>query len=144
MVIKLYKSSSDPRVVSKSLFDEISYNSATARDAFDIMGGSIVIATNSDLSGYNYAHVDDVNRYYYIKDITILREGVWQLELAIDVLMTYADKIRSLHGTVDRQTNLNNGYISDPEYKALTFSQIVTKTFPNEMTNDTIILMTIG
>lgn len=144
MVIKLYKSSSDPRVVSKSLSDEISYNSATARDAFDIMGGSIVIATSSDLSGYNYAHVDDVNRYYYIKDITVLREGVWQLELAIDVLMTYADEIRSLHGTVDRQTNLNNGYISDPEYKALTFSQIVTKTFPNEMTNDTIILMTIG
>lgn len=144
MVIKLYKSSSDPRVVSKSLSDEISYNSATARDAFDIMGGSIVIATSSDLSGYNYAHVDDVNRYYYIKDITVLREGVWQLELAIDVLMTYAAEIRSLHGTVDRQTNLNNGYISDPEYKALTFSQIVTKTFPNEMTNDTIILMTIG
>lgn len=144
MVIKLYKSSSDPRVVSKSLSDEISYNSATARDAFDIMGGSIVIATSSDLSGYNYAHVDDVNRYYYIKDITVLREGVWQLELAIDVLMTYAAEIRSLHGTVDRQTNLNNGYISDPEYKALTFSQIVTKTFPNGMTNDTIILMTIG
>lgn len=144
MVIKLYKSSSDPRVVSKSLSDEISYNSATARDAFDIMGGSIVITTSSDLSGYNYAHVVDVNRYYYIKDITVLREGVWQLELSIDVLMTYAAEIRALHGTVDRQTNLNNGYISDPEYKALTFSQIVTKTFPNEMTNDTIILMTIG
>ena len=144
MVIKLYKSSSDPRVVSKSISDEISYNSATARDAFDVMGGSVVIATATDLSHYNYAYIVDVGRYYYINDITILRDDVWQLSLSVDVLMTYADDIRALHGTVDRQTNVKNGYISDPEYQALTYSAIVTKAFPNAMTDDHIILMTVG
>ena len=144
MDIKLYHCSSDPRVVTKDISDMVSYNSATARDAFDVMGGSIIIATASDLSDYNYAYITDVGRYYYITDITVLRDGVWQLTLSVDVLMTYSDAIRALHGTVDRQTNVNNGYISDPEYKALTFSAIVTKTFPNEMNSDSIILMTIG
>lgn len=144
MDIKLYHCSSDPRVVTKDISDMVSYNSATARDAFDVMGGSIIIATASDLSDYNYAYITDVGRYYYITDITVLRDGVWQLTLAVDVLMTYDTAIRALHGTVDRQTNVNNGYISDPEYKALTFSAIVTKTFPNEMNSDSIILMTIG
>lgn len=144
MQIVLYKCSSDPRVVTKTLSDAITYSTATARDAFDVMGGSIIIATSSDLSGYNYAYISDVGRYYYIKDITVLRDGVWQLTIAIDVLMTYDSAIRALHGTVDRQTNVNNGYISDPEYNALTFSAIVTKAFPNEMNNDSIILMTIG
>lgn len=144
MEIKLYHCSSDPRVVTKNISDVVSYNSATARDAFDVMGGSIIIATSSDLSDYNYAYITDVGRYYYITDITVLRDGVWQLTLAVDVLMTYDASIRALHGTVDRQTNVNNGYISDPEYKALTFSAIVTKAFPNEMTNDSIILMTVG
>ena len=144
MDIKLYHCSSDPRVVTKDISDMVSYNSATARDAFDVMGGIIIIATASDLSDYNYAYITDVGRYYYITDITVLRDGVWQLTLAVDVLMTYNTAIRALHGTVDRQTNVNNGYISDPEYKALTFSAIVTKTFPNEMNSDSIILMTIG
>lgn len=144
MYIKLYHCSSDSRVVTKDISDMVSYNSATARDAFDVMGGSIIIATASDLSDYNYAYITDVGRYYYITDITVLRDGVWQLTLAVDVLMTYSAAIRALHGTVDRQTNVNNGYISDPEYKALTFSAIVTKTFPNEMNSDSIILMTIG
>ena len=144
MDIKLYHCSSDPRVVTKNISDMVSYNSATARDAFDVMGGSIIIATSSDLSDYNYAYITDVGRYYYITDITVLRDGVWQLTLAVDVLMTYNAAIRALHGTVDRQTNVNNGYISDPEYKALTFSAIVTKAFPNEMTDDSIILMTVG
>ena len=144
MEIILYKSSSDPRVVTKTISDAITYSTATARDAFDAMGGSIIIATSSDLSDYNYAYISDVGRYYYIKDITVLRDGVWQLTISIDVLMTYDSAIRALHGTVDRQTNVNNGYISDPEYNALTFSAIVTKTFPNAMTSDSIILMTIG
>ena len=144
MVIHLYKCGSDPRTVSKSLTDDITYSDATARDAFDVMGGAIVINTATNISGYNYAYIEDAGRYYYINDITILRNGVWQLSLAIDVLMTYGDQIRALHGTVDRQTNKNNGYISDPEYKALTFSAIVTKAFPNSMTSDSIILMTIG
>ena len=144
MDIKLYHCSSDPRVVTKDISDMVSYNSATARDAFDVMGGSIIIATSSDLSDYNYAYITDVGRYYYITDITVLRDGVWQLTLAVDVLMTYNAAIRALHGTVDRQTNVNNGYISDPEYKALTFSKIVTKSFPAAMDDDSIILMTIG
>ena len=135
MDIKLYHCSSDPRVVTKDISDMVSYNSATARDAFAVMGGSIIIATASDLSDYNYAYITDVGRYYYITDITVLRDGVWQLTLSVDVLMTYSDAIRALHGTVDRQTNVNNGYISDPEYKALTFSAIVTKTFPNFVNN---------
>lgn len=145
MNISLYINKSDPRVLSKNISSStvLSYT-GTARDVFDVMGGDITIATPTDISKYNYCYISDVSRYYFITNIKVIRDGVWQLSLKIDVLMTYNAAIRALSGTVERNTNVNNGYISDPEYKALTYSNIVTKAFPNAMTNDSIILMTVG
>lgn len=98
-----------------------------------------------DLSRANYCHIDDLNRYYYITDVTADgRTGRWRLNLKCDVLMTFASGIRSLSGTVDRQQNKYNGYIPDGEYKQLAYSQITAKAFPNAMNNDTLILMTVG
>ncbi len=145
MNITLYQNKSDPRVVSKDITSATSLSyTGTARDVFDVMGGDITIATPTDISHFNYCYIQEVGRYYYITDIKILRDGVWALSLKIDVLMTYAAGIRSLTGTVDRNTNIGNGYIPDAEYQALCYSKIVAKAFPNAMTNDSIILMTIG
>ena len=145
MTIKLYKVAEDERTVSKTLDNQTSFDaSGTARDTFDVMGGFITIASDTDLTKYNYCYISELSRYYYINDISIIRNGVYLLRLRADVLMTYSPQIRALTGTVDRQENLNNGYIQDGEYQALAYTQIVTKTFPNGMTSDNLILMTVG
>ena len=101
--------------------------------------------TTIDLSRANYCYIDELDRYYYIADVTADgRTGRWRLNLKCDVLMTFKDGIRALRGTVDRQQNLSNGYIPDGEYKELAYSQITAKSFPNGMTNDNLILMTVG
>lgn len=143
--ITLYNEANDKRVVSKTLGTPIAtFTDAVARDSFGVRSGDITITTDTDISKVNYCHISELNRYYYVTDITILRTGVWLLSLRCDVLMTFSGGIRALRGTVDRQENKYNGYIPDGQYKELAYSQITAKAFPNAMNRDTLILMTVG
>lgn len=141
--IKLYKNLSDPREVSKQIVSEAVYN-FTPRGPFSATGGVARIQSETNLSEYNYAYIEDFGRYYFITSITAERADLWSFTLRTDVLMTYADDIRALTGTVDRQEHLRNGYLQDAQYQAKQYRQITTKAFPNSMNNDTIILMTVG
>lgn len=145
MKIILYNQSNDVRKVSKTLGTAVAqFPDAVARDSFDVRRGEITIVTDTDISKCNYCYIEELDRYYYITDITIQRKNVWILSLKCDVLMTFSSGIRALNGTVDRQENKYNGYIPDGEYKQLAYSQITAKAFPNAMNNDTLILMTVG
>lgn len=141
--IKLYKCKSDPREVSKTIESEASYN-FTPRGAFNVSGGSVRIQTDTNLSEYNYAYIEDFGRYYYLTEPTAERADLWSFSLRTDVLMSFGAGIRALTGTVDRQEHLRNGYLQDAQYQAKQYRQITTKAFPNSMNSDTIILMTVG
>ena len=41
----------------------------------------------------NYCYIKEFKRYYYIRDIKLLSGGLYQLQLDVDVLMTYKDII---------------------------------------------------
>ena len=44
-------------------------------------------------SAGNYCFIKEFNRYYYITDIRVLTGGLYQLQLDVDVLMTYKEDI---------------------------------------------------
>lgn len=143
--INLYNQTSDRNVISKTTGTVIlSAADCIARDGFSVRSGAVTLQTDTNISKCNYAYISELGRYYYIDDITIQRAGVYILDLTVDVLMTFASSIRALKGTIDRQESIYNGYIADYGYKALNYSAIVTKEFPNGMTNDQLILMTVG
>lgn len=53
----------------------------------------------------NYARISAFNRYYFITDIISVRRNIWQLELQVDVLMTYKKDFLKLKGFIDRNEN---------------------------------------
>lgn len=143
--ITLYNQTSDRNVITKTIGTAVlTAADCVARDGFSVRSGAITLQTSTDISKCNYAYISELGRYYYIDDITIQRAGVYVLDLSVDVLMTFGSSIRALSGTIDRQENVNNGYIADYGYKALNYSAIVAKEFPNGMTSDQLILMTVG
>ena len=97
-----------------------------------------------NLKNINYCYVADLGRYYYVDNIEMGIGGIMFVNCTVDVLMSFKDSIKNITGTVKRAENLSNGYIIDDNYKALCYSNIVTKKFPNAMENDTFILMTVG
>ena len=142
VTVKLYQVTDDERTVSKTLGTAKEYN-CTFRNEEEILNPEIRINTTDNLSGYNYAYIERYGRYYFVKPSTG-PNNLWSFSGHVDVLMSHKTELLALSGTMVRSESSYNGYLIDPEFKAVAYKKIVTKKFPNAMTNDCFILMTVG
>lgn len=144
MVIKLYKCSSDPKSVNKELSDGIELTGAVARDPVNVVNPVIEYeGDNTTIAGYNYAYIEDYNRYYFLTPQNDSHD-LNTLVLRSDVLTTAAAYLRARQATITRNERLYNSYLTDPDFSAYAFTNVVTKTFPQGIEADSIILMTVG
>lgn len=141
MTLTIYNNTSDKRVLNKAI-TKIADITADIITPTDILNPSFVLDKNNAVG--NYLYCDELHRYYYIDSITQTTAHRVVINCSIDVRMSWADDIKALTGTIDRQENKNNGYIVDNLYKALSYKKIVCKAFPNALNNDSIVLMTVG
>ena len=58
------------------------------REPTDVMNPSIIIEY-SGFPAVNYAHIQDLNRYYFIRNITVEREDLYRLDMHVDVLYSF-------------------------------------------------------
>ena len=86
------------------------------KDEQSILNPVILIGTNENLTVYNYAEINDFNRKYFITDIKVVREGLYEVSLHVDVLSTYDSQIRGVQADIRRQENKFNTYLDDPEF----------------------------
>lgn len=135
MTITFYHNTSENNRVDKSSFLDESTKltiQGTLRDECSIMNPVIMIEyTATATFMYNYCLIPYFNRYYYINNITCVRNGLYRLELSVDVLMTYKTDILQQKAVISRQENEYNLYLPDNSFKVYSYPQIQTKTFPN-------------
>lgn len=118
MEVKLYSMSCEKNVVNKAshitLVDTLQ---GTLREECSLLTPSIVIEIPStalyNINSFNYIYITEFNRYYYIKDVSSVRESLWRINLDIDVLYTYKDKILLHSALIDRQENTYNDMLVD-------------------------------
>lgn len=145
MVIKLYKTESDPKTVDKVLTDELSLT-GVCRDPVNYVDPVIEIQGSSSahmLEGYNYMYIEDFARYYFI-NVTPESYDLNIVNGHCDVLKTASAWLKQRNATITRNQRLYNAYLTDPEFNAYAYTNIITKTFPSGITSDSIILMTVG
>lgn len=65
--------------------------------------------------GYNYCYIVELNRWYFIKDITYLNVGIISIDLQQDLLMTYKDRLMTTEGFVERNEYDFNKSLEDKE-----------------------------
>lgn len=103
-------------------------------------GGSAIMAT------LNYAYIDAFGRYYFIRDRNMLVNGVCELTLESDPLQSFSMTILNTTATIRRQQDERkaDAYITDNKYIGKSYRKIMTRDFPNELTDFSFILMTVG
>lgn len=145
MEVIFYYNMSDARKINKVLRDGETC-SGIPRDEINVMNPTIRFE-KADIFRYNYAYIPELQRYYDVVSRTAYREGIWDIEFAVDVLMSFRNDINNLNVIVDKQSIINNGdeYIDDG---SLVSENVMFKTvydFPQGF-NDTgeYILITAG
>lgn len=113
MEVQFYYNLSDGRVINKNIIIGGNFE-GQARDIVDVMNPVIRFDTDQVLT-YNYAYIPEFQRYYDVVDRTAYREGLWDVTLAVDVLMSFRGDINQLNVVVDKQSMAVNGneYIDD-------------------------------
>jgi len=61
----------------------------------------------------NYVYIPDFNRYYFINDITSVRQNLWRLSLHVDVLMSYKKEILNTKAFISRNEFIYNDKLVD-------------------------------
>lgn len=99
MNITFYVTSSAENVLTKTLTNEYTLT-GTLRDAANIINPVIMVVT--DPTPYNYCYIPQLNRYYYVDEITLYRKNIWVVTLKCDVLMSFKDEIKKLRVVTSR------------------------------------------
>lgn len=102
MELVLYKTADENSKLEKTLSEEETLVGAL-KDGCSVTAPSIMIQTNP--IGYNYAYISEFERYYYIKNVTVVRKNMFLIGLQVDVLMSYKEQIKDLSGVVSRLTS---------------------------------------
>lgn len=113
MNIILFNSNADPIVVDKTEFlsNRLELN-GTLRGSANLLYP--VIDIEADYINHNYCYIEEFNRYYYISDITNIRNNLWRLNLSVDVLYSYKNNILNTNAWIGRSASNYDSYIKDP------------------------------
>lgn len=113
MEVIFYYNASDDRVINKVLIGGERFV-GELREEVNVMS-PVIRFESEDILRFNYAYIPELQRYYSISTITSYREGIWDVEFSVDVLMSFRGEILTLSVIVDKQTMPENGdeYIDD-------------------------------
>ena len=150
MNITLYKTKSANNVINKKLVSEKNLgNSCILADNTSVTSPTVIIGGISSLdsiSDYNYAHISQCHRYYYINDIIALSGGRVKLMLTVDVLKSYASDILASTQLVIRQKNKGKMYLADVDWTVDGRTYLRSQYFNEnhfETQNDSFVLITV-
>lgn len=115
MTIILYNNSDEPNKLNKNItkIDEQEFKFLNSNN---ILMPSILLQRN--LIDFNYVYIEELNRYYFVKDFISNNNSLWTINLLVDCLHTYANEIINCNVHVVRSSTLFNNNLKD-EYNSV-------------------------
>ena len=93
MHVYLYTTPDEKNKLNKTLNNAV-YFEGVLKEETSVIKPSIVIEA-SNLSQYNYMYIGEFGRFYFISDITSVKNNLWRINGVVDVLMSFKDAIES-------------------------------------------------
>ena len=142
--INLYQySAEDNRVDKTSYLTDVATLLGALRTECSIIRPTIDVQFEDNyVPTCNYIYIPIFQRYYFIRNITSVRQKIWRFECEIDVLMTYKTGILGLDAYIARQENDYNDELVDNQLPCEKQSEIMvfdpsdgtdTGTFNNQL-----------
>ena len=145
--ITLMSNSSPTINVNKNL-TTLSTLTGSLRDSMSVIEPVVIIEADDSniniLSSCNYFYIAEFKRYYFVKNITSIRDNLWQIEGHCDVLSSWKSQLLANNGVVRRQENRWNLYLDDGVFKSYQDPLIKTISFPSGFNTQEYVLAIAG
>lgn len=125
----LYNNQSELNKVGKNLVTLVS-SSVILKDETSIID-PVLILTGQMPMICNYLYLQETQRYYFVNNITSVRNNVWELSCHVDVLESFQNGIKNQTAIISRQEKLWNLYLNDGQFKQYQNPIVFQKAFPN-------------
>lgn len=144
MIVKLLTTKDESNKVDKIYTEDIVIE-GKLKDGCSILSPKFILVLEKFPTS-NYAYIEAFNRYYFIDNITVLKEDdhIYEISMSVDVLMSFKDNIRNLTCVISRQENKYNLYLNDNAFKAYSYPQIQTKVFPDGFSDANYFLLAVA
>ena len=130
MDIVTYTSTNDNNYINKKLTNSATISNVTLKNSTDYVNPNLLI--QSDSISFNYVYIEKFGRYYFVREITAMKNNIWSVQLHVDVLMSFRSQIKNVRAITKRQEYLCNNDLIDDRMKLLNYPAIQTNlTFPN-------------
>lgn len=140
MQVEFYHTSDNANTINKKL-QPVNTVDIIFRQAVNEATPFIIMNKNK-LTGSNYVHIPNFNRYYFISNVENYTAKLVRIDLVTDLLMTYKDDI--LNSTVlITATNTPSYFSSNLPTQTKTIKRVVKSDVTLEKENS-LILTTIG
>lgn len=142
--IELYLNSSENNRLEKSI-SRLTTFSGELRSECSIIDPVITFEGSlTQFAGANYLYIPSFNRYYFIRNIRSIRNGLVEVSAHVDVLMSFASAIKGNSAIIKRNANKWNLYLNDGSLKCYQNPMILTKAFPAGFTTQEFVLAVAG
>ena len=110
VTVTLYNNTSDSNVLSKTI-TQVATLQCALKDATELMNPVLIIAGDTIETNVNYVYIPDLERYYFVRNKRQVSAGMVELDLHVDVLMSFKESIRQATALVEVTGNAVNPYI---------------------------------
>lgn len=115
ITMALYEFSGEKTIVDKSNYLKlVGELTGTLRESCSMVS-PIMTIVYPNIPTFNYVYIPNFKRYFFVTDITSVRDGLWNITLRVDVLMTYRYKILSQKCIIARNEFDFNNMIEDTQ-----------------------------
>ena len=137
----LYENNSDSNVINKDLTGRksIDINLKKQNNLMDLV---IKLQTNTNIIKYNYCYIPDFKRFYFIQDIEVYNNNMFNLYLHIDLLETYKQDLQECNCIIGRSEQVNKFYGDNPTLENFIVDKYESDTTPEIKNN--LVLVTMG
>lgn len=108
MLLNLYSTTDDTRKLEKAL-TTVKNITAIPSENVTMLAPAFIVEYDRAILAANYCFIPEFGRYYFIRDITLLKGNRLQINCSVDVLKTYADDLKNCTAVIIR-----NGGIGEP------------------------------
>lgn len=141
MKIYLYNTKSSNNTLDKVLENETEFDIKFKAQASRTQ--PTVVLHSETMIDFNYAHIPDFNRYYFIENVEVTPNKIYLISLRCDVLESFKEDIKKSSGYINQQTTYNKYFNSDFQTEVKKEVDVIKSNVTFECEKTTI-LCTIG